>query len=236
MAKRAPGWLALAAASILAPLLLASTAQAEPLAPVSAPGAASSRPDAPTGAAMETRERRDGVVLGLMGGFGLAGSSGYPNKASNIDDPNYYSSSDLLVGNGGTFFLMGALADYLNVGFWAGGGTFQSDHWRSSGGGAGIRIELFPLYALVPKLRDLGIVGQFGLGSSKLTAKEGAYPPAEGSQSFLGTGVFYEFPLFKMLGGHVAAGPSIEYNAIAGRSIERHWAMLGGRFVFYGGI
>jgi hypothetical protein len=186
--------------------------------------------------ATEARARRAGVVLGLMGGFGVAGASGYPNSASKIDDPSYYSSSDLLGGSGGSFFLMGAIADYVNFGFWFGGGTFQSKDWRSTGGGGGLRVELFPLYALVPKLKDLGVLGQFGLGSTKLEAKHGDFVPANGTQSFIATGVFYELPIFRMLGGHVAGGPSFEYDAIFSRSVERHWAMLGGRIAFYGGI
>src|SRR4051794_35196005 len=51
-------------------------------------------------------ERRSGVVLGVVGGVGLAGSSGYPNNASLINVPDDYSSSNLMTGSGGTFFLM----------------------------------------------------------------------------------------------------------------------------------
>jgi hypothetical protein len=171
-----------------------------------------------------------------MGGFGAAGASGYPNSASKIGDPSYYSSSDLMRGSGGSFFLMGALADYVSFGLWFGGGTFESKDWRSTGGGGGLRVEVFPIYTLVPKLRDLGVVGQFGFGSSKLEAKSGLYPPAEASQSFVGTGVFYDFFLFKGLGGHFAGGPSLEYDSIFSPSAERHWGMLGGRIAFYGGL
>ena len=180
-------------------------------------------------------ERRAGVVIGLMIGFGAAGSSGYPNSASKIDDPNYYSSSDLLGGSGFSFFVMGALTDYVNFGFWFGASTYQSKDWRSTGGGGGLRVELFPLYTLVPKLRDLGIMGDFGFGGTKLTAKEGNYPPAVATESTIGVGAFYDFFLFKGLGGHFAGGPNLEYDAIFSRSAERHGALLGGRFAFYGG-
>ena len=182
-------------------------------------------------------ERRAGLVLGMQGGFGLAGSSGFPNKATLINDPAFYSSSDLMIGSGGSFLVMGALTDYLSFGIWLGGGSYQSATWRSSGGGGGFRVEAFPLYGVFPKLRDLGVFTQLGVGSATLETKlPGKYPTADGAQSCIGAGVFYEFSLFKLIGGHVATGPSLEYDAIFARSIERHSALLGGRFIFYGGI
>jgi hypothetical protein len=201
----------------------------------SQPPAPPPAPDAAAQKQMNTRESRSGIVLGLQFGWGAAGSSGYPNNASKINDPNYYSASDLLGGSGGTFLVMGALADYVNFGIWFGGGTFESKDWKSTGGGAGLRVDLFPLYVLVPKLRDLAVFGQFGLGSTKLEAKAGGYEPAVGVQSYLGAGVFYEWSLFRMLGGHVSGGPSLEYDAIYSLSAERHSLMVGGRFAFYGG-
>src|SRR5437899_1240774 len=103
----------LALASLAPVFVMApAVAQAEPQAQVAAPvtGApAATAPAADTHAATTSTEaaRRAGLVLGLMGGFGVAGASGYPNSASKIDDPSYYSSSDLLRGSGGSFFLMG---------------------------------------------------------------------------------------------------------------------------------
>ena len=178
---------------------------------------------------------RSGVVVGFAAGYGLAGASGFPNESSKIDDPAYYSSSDLLSGAGGSGFVMGALTDYVSFGFWAGGATFESAHWRSTGGGGGVRVELFPLYGVFPKLKNLGIATQFGFGVSRLTSKVGDYPSANGSQSFASAAVFYEVPLFKLSGGHVALGPNLEYASIFSPAYERHWAMLGLRVAFYGG-
>ncbi len=181
-------------------------------------------------------DRRAGVVLGMSGGFGVAGSSGYPNGATKIGDPAFYSSSDLMTGSGGSFFVMGALTDYVNFGLWFGGGTYQSSTWRSSGGGGGFRVEAFPLLRLVPALADLGVFTQLGIGATTLHVKvPGNYPDADGAQSFIGAGVFYEWSLVKLLGGHLATGPALEYDVTTSRSIERHGALLGGRFVFYGG-
>jgi hypothetical protein len=182
-------------------------------------------------------KRRSGIAMGFSLGAGLAGSSGYPNDSTKIDVAGYYSQSDLLFGAGGSLFVMGALADYLNFGFWFGRASYGSSDWRSSGSGGGFRVEGFPLYVLVPKLRDLGIFTQLGLGSTSLEVKSttASYPKADGVQSFIGAGAFYEWRLFDMIGGHVAAGPSLEYDVTYSRSIERHGVLAGGRLVFYGG-
>ncbi len=181
-------------------------------------------------------ERRSGVVVGLGLGVGLAGSSGYPNSATKIDDPAFYSASDLMTGFGSSLFVMGALTDYVSFGLWFGSGTYQSAGWRSSGAGGGFRVEAFPLYRLVPPLADLGVFTQLGLGATTLkTKRPGNYPEADGAQSFLGVGAFYEAWTPKLLGGHAAAGPTVEYDVITSRAIERHGALAGLRIVFYGG-
>ncbi len=181
-------------------------------------------------------QRRAGVVVGVNASFGLAGSSGYPNSATKIDNPAFYSSSDLMTGGGASLFVMGALADYVSFGLWFGSSTFQSADWRSTGFGIGFRVEAFPLYTLVPQLADLGVFTQLGLGSTTLRTKlPGNYPSADGAQSYLAAGLFYEAFTPKLFGGHLAVGPSAQYDVITARSIERHGAVAGLRVVFYGG-
>jgi hypothetical protein len=207
-----------------AALVVSTIAHAEPTsdAPASSAGAA---------------ERRSGVVIGTAVGYGLAGASGYPNNASVIGSPEFYSASNLMSGANTTIFVMGALADWVNFGFWLGGGTVQSPRWRSGSFGAGFRAEFFPLYRVRPWLRDLGVSAQVGLGTATLATKvAGIYPTATGSQSFVGAGVFYEFWLVKLLGGHLGGGPTLDYDSITAASIERHGAIFGGRFAFYGGM
>ena len=181
-------------------------------------------------------KRRSGIVLGFSFGLGLAASSGYPNDSSKLGNPAYYSSTQPLPGSGESFFVMGALADYLNFGFWASVGHYGSSDWSSKGGGGGFRVEAFPLFSLAPRLRDLALFSQFGIGTAQLNFKgPGSFPEATGVQSILGIGTFYEWRLFDMIGGHVSAGPSLEYDAIFAPSIERHGFLAGGRLVFYGG-
>jgi len=180
-------------------------------------------------------QRRAGVVIGGSIGAGLAGASGYPNNATRIDDPAYYASSGLLTGTGGSIFVLGALADYVNFGFWFGTQSASSSDWKSRGIAGGFRVEAFPLVSLFPKLADLSLFSHFGVGGATLDATRGQYPGADGVQSFLGVGAFYEWCLGKFLGGHFAAGPSIEYDAIFSRSIDRRGMLLGARVVWYGG-
>ena len=167
-------------------------------------------------------ERRSGLVVATAIGFGLAGASGYPNNATRIGSPEYYSSSDLLAGVTASIFVMGALTDYLNFGFWLGAGTAKSSDWRSTSFGVGFRIEVFPFYRLYPVLRDLGAATQLGVGSATPTSTlPGSRPSSSGSQSFVGAGLFYELSLFKMLGGHVAGGPSVDYYGVLDRTAWR---------------
>jgi hypothetical protein len=211
-------------ALVVVPLVLLVARQAH------AEGEAAPGMDAPN-------ERRAGVVVGLGFGGGIAAASGYPNAATQIGQPDAYSASNLMLGRGTTFYVMGALTDYLNFGLWFGTATFDSSRWHSTGGGGGFRVEAFPLYRLVPKLSDLAVFTQLGVGSTTLRTKlAGNYPDADGVQSFLGIGVLHEFSLTKLFGGHIALAPTLEYDVITARSIERHGALLGARLAFYGGI
>lgn len=179
-------------------------------------------------------ERRSGLVIGAAPGIAFAGASGYPNNAKLIGDPAYYSESPLLVGHSTTYFLMGALTDYMNFGPMVNVASFESASWKSTGLGVGFRGEVFPLVRLVPTLADTAIFFQGGVGATELQAK-GPFPSADGTQSFLGLGVHHELRLTRLFGGHVSAGPYAEYDAIFAQAAERHWLATGLRLAFYGG-
>ena len=111
--------------------------------------------------------------------------------------------------------------------------------WKSTGWALGFRGELFPFGGLAKKtglewLADTSAYTQLGFGTTELRAK-GPYPTADGSQSFFGIGVHQEFRLFRMLGGHAAAGPHVEYDLIRSEPAERHWLTVGLRVAWYGG-
>jgi hypothetical protein len=178
---------------------------------------------------------RKGVAVGLTLGVGPIGASGYPNELSKIGDTAFYSASGWMIGNSETLMLMGALTDYLSFGFWYTHESAENKDWRSIGNGGGLRVELFPLISALPRLAGLGLLAQFGLGSGFLASKSLASTRAEGTQSFLATGVLYEWSFGHVLGGHMGAGPTLEYHAIASQPFERHGLLASARVVFYGG-
>src|SRR5262245_61939782 len=87
-------------------------------------------------------ERRAGLVLGATGGIAFAGASGYPNSARFFGNPDFYSQSPLLVGWSTSYFLMGALTDYFSFGPTLTMATFESEEWKSTGWGLGVRAEV----------------------------------------------------------------------------------------------
>lgn len=178
---------------------------------------------------------RSGLVLGLSLGAGLAGASGYPNVQSDVGNEADYSASGWMAGTYGSIFVMGALSDYASFGFWFGHGSFRNGDFRLNSNGGGLRVEAFPLVGLVPRLQGLGVMGQFGVGGGDLVAKPPGLPTASGTESFAGAGVFYEWSFGPILGGHMGAGPSVEYDAMWSRPFESHGLVAGLRLVFYGG-
>jgi hypothetical protein len=180
---------------------------------------------------------RSGLVVGLSLGAGVGGASGYPNDINQIGDPNYYSASGWMFGTSETLFVMGALTDYLNAGFFFGQATYRNADWKSTGAQGGLRLEVFPLAVVFPRLAGLGALAQFGIGGGSLTAtapSAAGLPQADGTQSFADIGVLYEWAFGHVLGGHFAAGPSLEYEAVWSQPFERHGLFASGRVAFYG--
>jgi hypothetical protein len=179
-------------------------------------------------------ERRNGVVLGASGGLAFSGASGTPNDAKLLNDPGSYSESPILVGWSSSYFLMGALADWISFGPMLTIAGADTPSWKSTAVGGGVRVEIYPLVSFVPALADFGAFAHLGVGTAELQAK-GPYPASDGAQSLFGAGVQHEWRLGRLLGGHAAAGPMVEYDAIRSTSTERHWLTMGLRLVWYGG-
>jgi hypothetical protein len=215
------------------PLVLAAAVSATPAASSGGTPVASSA-DMP--ANLDAAPKiRNGIVLGLSLGGGVGQGSGYPNNSQEIGDPQYYASSRVMPGTGFTFLVLGALTDYLNVGFWLGTSSFRSTDERVNAFGVGLRVETFPLIVWVPQLQGLGAFTEFGLGSARLTTAPGAQVEAQGTQSFIGVGAFYEWPFGHFLGGHFAIGPSLEYDTAFSRPFDENGLVASARMVFYGG-
>jgi hypothetical protein len=202
--------------------------------PVSASGTTVNPVDrAPESAGPDERLRhRSGIVVGLDLGGGIGRGAGYPNNSNDVGKTDY-SSSGWMPGSSGGLLVMGALADYLNFGFWFAEAGFRSGSQRASQVGIGLRVEAFPLVSLCPRLSGLGLFGQFGLGTAKLTAP--GVPQVGGTQSYIGTGLFYEWSFGRFLGGHFGVGPSIEYDAVFTTPYDQNGLVASARLVFYGG-
>ncbi len=220
---------------LLAPFAVSAPAFAADAVP-EPPSVAPAPPDRAAAAdswMTKPNEHRAGLVIGLGLGVGMGGAYGYPNKASQIGDSSYYASSGIGAGSTMSLFVLGALSDYFNFGFFFGDGSSKNDAWKTSTFGIGFRIEAFPLYGVAKPLRDLGVAVQLGLGSTKIDALRGAYPGADGVQSYLGLGAFYEWRIARIFSGHLAGGPSVDYSAALTRSVDRHDLSVGGRLVLY---
>jgi hypothetical protein len=207
------------------PLLLADVPSNQPMVTASAPAQAS--PDS-----QKPRLLRNGFVVGLTLGGGVARGTGYPNSSDDIGHTDYQASG-WLPGPSGTLLVMGAIADTINFGFWYGQGTFKAHGDQAKQDGAGVRVEVFPLAFLYPPLGGLAAFSQFGIGTASLTTP-GA-PKAGGTQSFIGVGVFYEWALGHVLGGHFGLGPSIEYDAVFTQPYDQNGLVASLRAVWYGG-
>ncbi|MDP9034219.1 MAG: hypothetical protein M3O50_05390 [Myxococcota bacterium] len=178
---------------------------------------------------------RSGLVLGLTLGAGLGSASGYPNDTTLIGDPRFYSASGAMLGTSEDVFVMGALTDYVSVGFWYGHAISSNGEWKSTGDGGGVRVDVFPFIGVSRYLTGLGVLARFGLASGSLSRKATATTVSEGTQSFGAAGAFYEWAFGRLLGGHFGVGPGLEYDAIWSQAFERHGLIATARVAFYGG-
>ncbi len=209
------------------PVLLAATGAAAMAVPVG---------DRPVSADLDgPATLRTGLVVGLALGVGAGGAAGYPNDSTKIGDPRYYLGSGPMLGTSETLVLMGALADYFSFGFWFNHSAYEGGDLKSNGSAGGLRLEAFPLVRLFPRLSGLGVLGEFGIGQASLTSPVAGVEKAEGTQSFIAAGAFYEWPFGHVLGGHFAAGPSLEYDAMWSDPFAREGLVASARLVFYGG-
>jgi hypothetical protein len=202
---------------------------------VSAPAAALA--DSPSESATPDKDvapkYRDGFVPSVTFHSGVGHASGYPNDAREIGNPDFFSSSDLLFGTTISFHISYALTDYLNFGFLVNLDHYESAHWREHGDGFGMRIDAFPLVRWYPRLHDLGIFLETGIGTASLNPKVGNYPTSDGTQTYLATGLFYEITVAKWRSSHLALAPEAKYAHIDSTSLLTDSASLGLRLAFY---
>jgi hypothetical protein len=171
----------------------------------------------------------------LQLGLGVGGASGYPNDSTKIGDPRYYLASGPMAGTSETVFLMGALTDYLSFGAWFNHASYAAHDVHSDGNAGGLRVDAFPLVRLYPRLSGLAVFAEFGIGQANLRSSVPGVETAQGTQSFVGFGSFYEWSFGHLFGGHFAVGPSLELDATVTQPLNREGLVASARLAFYGG-
>jgi len=167
-----------------------------------------------------------GVTLGLVAGAVV----GYPNEIGKLGNPDYRAATGAAFGSGTLIWLGGALRDWLTLGVGASFLEMKGGDLQASGGGALFRIEAYPLFYQGGPWRDLGFVGNFGIGGMKLS--EGSDTRADGgSMSLVGAGAFWE----GLRAGHFAFGPGLEYQRLFSQSLHVDAALVSFRVAVYGG-
>ena len=173
--------------------------------------------------------RRSDFTAGVTVGMLVGSAAGYPNKIGQLDNPDYRASTSA-IGAGTMIWVGGAMKDWLTLGVGADFSRMKGGDMLASGGGALFRVEAYPLFYRGGPWRDLGFVGNFGLGGMGLA--EGTDTRANGgSMSLVGTGAFWE----GLRAGHFAFGPGLEYQRLFSQSMHVDSAFVAFRVAVYGG-
>ena len=133
---------------------------------------------------------------------------------------------------------MGALTDYLTIGFFAATGTFGNSTWGMSTGGGGLRAEAFPLMSVcacaLPKwfTKGFGVYGEAGVGGVTTRVKvPGNFEDISGIQSHLAVGFLQEF----FAGKNFTFAPDLRYEVVAASTADKNALALGIRIAWYPG-
>ena len=175
-------------------------------------------------------KRRSDFTIGASAGYGLGSGLGYPNKVGEIDNPAFEASTGLATGAGATFWLGGALRDWFTFALGGTLSSMNSGDKKLSGGGFVFRLEAFPLFSMGGAAQDLGLSGNFGIGTANID-EDGQEKADGGSISILGFGAFHE----TWRPGHFTLGPMLEYTHIFSQTLSAHTAVAGVRIAFYSG-
>lgn len=175
--------------------------------------------------------RRSDFAFGIGFAGTFASASGYPNDAAKIGVPRYQASTGSAGGITNTLWLGGALRDWLVIGVGISGSTVAGSGTLSQGGGFIVHLEGFPLFERGGAFRDLGLVGDFGVGGRTIH-RASAEVANGGSMSFVALGLMYE-PL--SFGKHWRWGPLVQVAQQFSDSMNATLVMGGLQVSFYSG-
>lgn len=185
-------------AVVLALMAVASPAIADDPKPADPPSSWENAP--PT--------RRGGFALGVALGAGVASIGGYPSDVKKIGDDRYYTVTGVRPAPVLEIWLGGALADWVSFGVGFTGGSLLATGDDTARSGAGLfHIELFPLFYVHEKLRDLGLMIDAGAGAASVTSKADKKLVDSSAASLVGAGVLWEpVKLWRIRGGPFLMG------------------------------
>jgi hypothetical protein len=169
--------------------------------------------------------------IGFAGTF--ANANGYPNDAGKIGVAQYHASTGGAGGYTNTFWFGGALRDYLVFGIGLSGTTLAGSETLSQGGSFIVHLEGFPLFDRGGVFRDLGLVGDFGVGGR--TIKRASAEVANGgSMSFVALGLLYE-PL-SFARNHLRWGPLLQFAEQFSDNMNCTMVIAGIQLSYYSGV
>jgi hypothetical protein len=203
--------------------LLPGVAAAEEAKPAAADPAAPPEPweIAPT-------TRRGGFMIGGALGFGVASIVGFPNDVKKIGYAPYYTATGVRPTFTPELWAGGALTDWINFGLGVTlSGLYAHDKATSIAGM--FHLELFPLFYVGEKLRDLGVIVDVGTGTASVTDASGTKLVDGSAASLVGGGVFWEPRLFAKLRG----GPFLMGNYLWSDTARRPALFAGWRMNLY---
>lgn len=172
-------------------------------------------------------ERRGGFVVGAVPALTLAHFSGSLNEVDKLDDPAFHESATTF-GFGVTGWIGVAVRDWFTFGVGHGLSSSLSSNPHGTSQAYLLRLEGFPAYSLGGAYRDLGVSGDFGVGSGVLS-RDGDDVADGGDMAHVGIGVFYEpLRLWKL-----SMGPSLTYSYDFSQALGVSTVSLGFRVVLY---
>jgi hypothetical protein len=166
--------------------------------------------------------RRSGFMLGITVGPSVGMAAGYPNDAKKLGREAFYTETGVGFGGGLSLVLGGALSDWLVFGVGLTASSFAEGDVTSAVGAFTFRTEVFPLWALGGKWRELGLGLDAGTGGASIVVTDDPDTKLAdaGSASRVGAFAFYEgIRLWKIsmgpyLGGNYAWSSTLRHGEI----------------------
>jgi hypothetical protein len=179
--------------------------------------------------------RRAGFTVGLTAAAGFGDITGYPLDVAKRGKAQYLTDTGAAIGANGTFWLGGALTDWLVFGVGLGGTYSQGNGVTVKGYTFIFHTEAFPLFWAGGFWRELGISLDTGAGqiTGELTnnpsGKQVSALIDSGAGSRVGASVFYDgLRLWK-----VSTGPFVAFDYTWSASLNQPLFLVGLRTALY---